>query len=90
MENYRFFPPILKVRAGETVRFNLQNPDIISHAITIPSARFSAVLRPGTRQAVDFVVTLLPGSYAIVCPVQEEGNHEELGMVGTLIVEAAR
>lgn len=89
MNEYQFRPSTLTARAGETIRLSFQNIDHLIHAFRIPDAGFSTVVSSGATREVDFVVDLPPGSYYFYCPIQEAGNHEELGMVGTLIVEEA-
>jgi plastocyanin len=90
MNDMSFQPSELRVRTGELVRLELQNPDRLEHAIAIPDAHFSQALSPGSAQEVDFLVDLPPGSYYLFCPIVDEGgSHEANGMVGTLIVEAA-
>jgi plastocyanin len=87
--NYRFDPNELRVRSGETVRLVLWNTDHLIHAMQIPDAGFAHAVGIGDRVEADLYVDLPPGSYYFYCPIQEEGNHEDSGMVGTLIVEAA-
>lgn len=90
MSDMSFRPSELRVRSGETVHLELQNPDRLEHAIVIADADVAVVLSSGSEQSLDFVVDLPPGTYAIVCPISDEGgSHEASGMVGKLIVEAA-
>ena len=90
MDDMRFQPDELTVRAGETVHLDLENPDRLEHALVIADAGVSQAVAPGATRGLDFVVNLPPGSYPIFCPISdEEGNHQANGMVGTLVVEAA-
>jgi plastocyanin len=85
--NYKFAPAEIRVRSGATIRLELRNTDHVLHALTIPDAGFARVVQGGDTAEVDLYVDLLPGSYYLYCPIQEEGNHEDNGMFGALIVE---
>jgi plastocyanin len=90
MDDMKFAPAELRVRAGETVHLDLVNPDLLEHALVIPDAGVSETLAPEARRGIDFAVALAPGSYPLFCPITDEaGNHQANGMEGTLVVEAA-
>jgi plastocyanin len=85
--NYRFDPAEIHVSQGATLRLILRNTDHVLHALTIPDAGFARVVQAGDTAEVDLYADLPPGAYYVYCPIQEEGNHEDNGMVGALIVE---
>jgi plastocyanin len=85
--NYKFAPAEITVRQGATLRLVLRNPDHVLHALTIPDAGFARVVQGGDSAEIDLYADLPPGSYYLYCPIQEEGNHEDYGMFGALIVE---
>lgn len=82
--DYRFEPQSLRVASGRwTIR--AINTGRLPHTLRLvrgnrERARISTVL-PGERSSVS--AYLAPGTYLIVCAI---GNHEELGMHGTLKV----
>ena len=84
MRDFRFDP-----QAVETSRGRLQveavNRGRLPHALRITRGgrehlRIGSLL-PGERETA--TVSLEPGTYRLVCPI---GNHEELGMYGSLVV----
>lgn len=84
MRDYRFEPEFIRSSSRE-VRIEVVNRGRLPHALRLrlrgkERLSISTVL-PGRRGSA--TATLEPGSYRMVCPI---GNHEELGMYGTLVV----
>ncbi|MFN3652007.1 MAG: cupredoxin domain-containing protein [Armatimonadota bacterium] len=88
-EDMRYDPSEITVQPGEQVRVTLTNRGNSPHNIEfeLPSGEveFEEDLPPGETRSLDFQAPREPGRYTVYCPV---GNHRELGMTGTLIVEA--
>ena len=82
--DYRFRPADVEVRRGR-VRIAVVNRGRLAHGLRIlrggrEVVRVAAQL-PGRRRTV--TARLRPGRYRMLCAI---GNHEELGMWGTLVV----
>ncbi len=88
MANFQFSPSTLRVRAGQPIRLDLQNTDVLRHNFAIENSDVEASAAPGFSQRLDFVFSK-PGNYVFVCNIVDEGDHRSAGMTGTLIVEAA-
>jgi plastocyanin len=88
MANFRFNPSTITARAGQPIRLELQNNDILRHNFTIDDSDIDASALPGFSQRLDFVISK-PGTYVFACNLIEEGDHRSAGMMGTLIVEPA-
>ncbi len=88
MASFRFSPSTLKVRAGQPIRLELQNTDVLRHQFAVDNSDVEALLASGISQRLDFVISK-PGTYIFACNINEEGSHRAAGMVGTLIVEPA-
>ncbi len=78
-----FDPPQLTVRAGETVRLMLENPDRVPHTFDIAELGVSVRLAPGQSAPLEFEVEE-SGTYIFFCAVP---GHREAGMEGVLVVE---
>ena len=82
--DYRYRPQAVRAQAGR-LRLTVVNRGRISHTLRLERGgrevvRVSAQL-PGERTTVQ--ARLRPGVYRMLCAI---GNHEELGMWGTLVV----
>jgi plastocyanin len=77
---YEFSPSTIEVKAGQ-IRIDFRNVGNSSHALRIEGQQEKVVIAPGERRV--FLITLSPGSYRFTCPL---GDHEGLGMTGTLVV----
>lgn len=77
---YEFGPSTIEARTGQ-IRIDLRNVGNSSHALRIVGQQEKVVVVPGERKV--FQVTLAPGSYQFICPLND---HDSLGMIGTLIV----
>lgn len=77
---YEFSPSTIEVKAGR-IRIDLRNVGNSSHALRVEGQKEKVVVVPGERKV--FLITLSPGSYRFTCPL---GDHESLGMTGTLVV----
>ena len=93
LDEYRITPQAVRAPAGE-LRLIMRNNGRLPHNVaveTIPElgsddqAERIALTPPAhatRREEVTFVIE--PGTYRLVCTIQ---NHDDLGQVGTLIVE---
>jgi uncharacterized cupredoxin-like copper-binding protein len=82
-ENFKFGPPELRVKAGETVTLNLANSDLLPHSFDVDEFAVH-VSMPGHDQVQAVFTPTKPGDYPFYCGIP---GHQEAGMVGTLIVE---
>jgi len=81
--NYRFNPAEIRVKKGETVRINFVN-DEGTHNFIIDGLNVrTQTISSGNVDTVTFTADEV-GEFEFYCGV---GNHRELGMKGTLIVE---
>ncbi len=85
LTEYKIEPAAPTVRAG-TVTIEASNDGTISHALLLSGGSITAntpdfSYQPGTSES--FTVTLAPGTYTFLCPVD---GHAGLGMTGTLTV----
>ena len=83
---YKFEPSNVTLRgASGPVRIELQNKGSLAHDVRVLDGDRDLGGTPafpgGERRSAS--VALEPGSYRMICSV---GNHEELGMVGELVV----
>ena len=84
---YRFDPSAVTVEgaAGRPLRLTLRNGGALAHNLRVfrddRELGGTPTFQAGTSRSAE--VTLPAGEYRMVCTV---GNHEELGMVGTLRV----
>ena len=84
LQNIRFKPDQLTVKAGQTVTVNLVNKDSVPHTFELEGVAGVGVgIPPGGEGTLEFTIDQ-PGTYTIFCGV---GNHRAAGMVGQLIVE---
>ena len=84
MTEFEFNPANITLDGAGTYVFSTENSGGAPHALEIEGNGIEAateVLSSG--QSAELEVDLQPGTYRIYCPV---GNHEALGMVGTLTV----
>lgn len=84
LEEYRFVPQVVRAQAGR-LTIVARNRGVLAHNVGVGRGRFvrasTPTLHPGESGSV--TVTLERGDYRLVCTV---GNHDDLGMYGTLIV----
>lgn len=81
--NLRFSPPSVTISEGETVRF-LWSGELLPHNAVESDGAFDS---GEPSRNVDYIFTFemgMNGTYEYVCE-----PHEDMGMVGTIIVEAA-
>lgn len=82
-ENFTFTPDSIVVKKGDTVRLTFRNT-AGSHDLRIEDYEIGTkVLAPGAQETLTFEADTA-GTFAYYCSV---GNHREMGMEGTLIVE---
>jgi plastocyanin len=81
---FRFQPDTVRVRSGQPVRLTYTNTDTTYHDWAVEGVRGAdAGARPGQSSVMTFEAPG-PGVYKVLCTVP---GHEQLGMVGQLIVE---
>jgi plastocyanin len=84
MQNIRFVPNALTVKAGQKVTVELINKDSVPHTFEIEGVQGVGIgVPPGGEGTLEFTIDQ-PGTYTIFCGV---GNHRARGMVGTLTVQ---
>jgi plastocyanin len=87
MTEYEFTPRTIPVRSG--TELTVRNDGQIAHNLTIKKSAGSSTKLAGTDsflggKSEKLKVDLSPGRYAMVCTVP---GHEQLGMVGSIIVK---
>jgi plastocyanin len=93
LDEYRILPKRVSAPAGR-LRLIVRNTGILTHNVVVervssdPTATPVVIARtvtvhPGQRSPV-VTFTLAPGTYKLACTI---GNHDDLGMTGTLIVK---
>jgi plastocyanin len=75
----------VRVKAGETVAFRIENPDPVAHTFTVDELGVNAFLPAGKNSLALFKPTQ-PGTYTFYC-IPHYDNASGEGMHGTLIVE---
>ena len=75
----------IRVKAGETVAFRLENPDPVAHTFTVDELGVNAFMPSGKNSLALFKPTQ-PGTYTFYC-VPHYNKAAGEGMHGTLIVE---
>lgn len=81
--NFEFDPATIKVKKGDTVKISFVDDDGM-HNLVIDGYNVSTkTIGPGKQDSVTFVADKA-GSFKYFCSVS---NHQDLGMVGTLVVE---
>ena len=81
--NYKFNPVEIRVKKGETVKINFEN-DEGTHNFIIDGLNIrTQTISSGNVDTVTFTADEV-GEFEVYCGF---GNHRELGMKGTLIVE---
>lgn len=81
---YSFDVDSLTVSEGDRIRITLMNTGTMPHDFVLDefNAR-TRILQPGEIDTIEFTANTA-GTYEYYCSV---GNHRELGMVGTIVVE---
>ena len=81
---FKFTPSEISVKKGEKVKLTFKNAGKFSHDYVIADLNVSTKrIQPGEQDTIEFTPDKT-GVFQFICSV---GNHEEQGMVGTLIVE---
>ena len=73
----------MKVKIGDTVRVNFRNAGAMPHDFVIDEFNVRTKQIPVGEETIEFVADKT-GSFEFYCSV---GNHRELGMKGTLMIE---
>ncbi|MBI4277022.1 MAG: cupredoxin domain-containing protein [Armatimonadetes bacterium] len=80
--DFKFTPPEIRIKAGQTVNLVLTNRGAILHDLIIPGLKFHAAAEPGKKGTASLTAAK-PGTYEFYCSVP---GHREAGMKGRLIV----
>jgi hypothetical protein len=81
LDDFSLAPQDIRAPAGR-VRMAVANRGRVNHTLAVEGeAQLARSLEPGARGAL--AADLAPGAYRLRCVI---GNHEELGMWGTLTV----
>lgn len=83
---FAFDPSTLTVTEGEVVNIRLENEGTLEHSIEIVRYGLHLHTSAGGTATGSFTPPE-PGTYKFICMV---AGHEELGMVGEIVVEAAK
>lgn len=84
MDDYRYAPDVLQAQAGTELTVLLVNDDTETYRFVVDELDVDVVV-PSGRQAV--VRVLAPEARRFACySSEEEGEHRDLGMEGTLVV----
>jgi plastocyanin len=97
LQNFRFSPSALHLRAGETVTLHLVNLARGGHSFTAPAFFSSSSIIPQSRpivrngtvevlggQSVDLTLVPKAGRYPVKC---DHSFHKMMGMSGTILVD---
>lgn len=82
-ENFSFSPATMTAKVGDMVRITFKNTEGTHDLVIDELGLNTGITTAGEEVVVDFVV-LNSGSFEYYCSV---GQHREMGMVGTLVVE---
>ena len=83
-KEFKFTPSEITVKKGEKVRLTFKNAGTFPHDLTIADLDIATKrINPGEEDTVEFTPEEA-GEFKFICDI---GNHEEQGMVGSLIVE---
>lgn len=81
--SFRFTPAEIRVKTGDTVRITFKNEEGM-HDLRLDEFNVATKVIPGGQQETVEFVANKAGQYEYYCSV---GQHRQLGMKGTLIVE---
>lgn len=81
MEDFRFIPSEIRVKAGQQVNLQLTNRGAILHDLVVPTLRIHAEAAAGQQMTVGFIAPRA-GVYEFYCGV---AGHREAGMTGRLV-----
>jgi len=81
--NFEFSETEIRVTEGDTVRLTLVNEEGTHDWVVDEFAAATEVLAAGEQETIEFVADEV-GEFEYYCSV---GNHRDMGMVGSLIVE---
>jgi nitrosocyanin len=82
--NFRFTPSEIRVKQGDTVRITLTNNSTMPHDWKVDAfGAATKIIQGGQQDTIEFVANKT-GQFEYYCSV---GNHRQMGMKGTLIVE---
>lgn len=81
--SFEFDPPSITVEKGDTVKITFKDNDGMHNLVIEGYNVKTNVIGPGKEETISFVADKT-GSFRYLCTV---GNHADLGMVGTLVVQ---
>lgn len=83
-DDFSFSMNEMNVNAGDTIRVTFFNAGNMPHDMVFEGIEdaSTSILSGGEEETIEFTVNE-PGTYEYYCSV---GNHREMGMIGTLIV----
>jgi cytochrome c oxidase subunit 2 len=83
LKKYRFEPPVLRVKRGQTVTLELQTSDV-RHGFLVPDLNLKQAVAPGQPVTLTFKADRR-GAFSMQCNIICGPGHDE--MTGTIIVE---
>jgi cytochrome c oxidase subunit 2 len=83
LKKYRFEPPVLRVKRGQTVTLELQTSDV-RHGFLVPDLNLQQAVPPGQPVTLTFKADRR-GAFPMQCNIICGPGHDE--MTGTIIVE---
>lgn len=81
---WRWDPPVVRVKAGDRIRLKVFNEDTYDHGIAVEAFGINKRLFPRRETLVDFVASRV-GEYKFYCSVPCGAGHYD--QIGKLIVE---
>jgi nitrite reductase (NO-forming) len=77
---FKFSPTSLQVPAGQKISITLDNKGAVEHDLTIQSAGFTLLAKPGQSATKEFTFDK-PGVFDFICSIP---GHKDAGMQGTI------
>ena len=86
---FKFTPNQVSAHVDEAITFVLKNGGTMGHSLDIElpdgDAELDGIVAPGASGDLTATMPHGPGTFTFYCPIS---NHRQLGMVGTLTVDA--
>jgi len=83
MIKYSIDPPVIRIRSGTTVEFQITTADV-QHGFDVPRLGIKETISPGKTSSV-VLTAPAKGEYDIVCGIICGPHHDDMG--GKLVVE---